>query len=225
MPCCHDLARSPCTFCQCATLRKNGLNKQSSKTTNESKFSDPEVHPPIQKFCSPDSISGLIQSLKDNPKNLEAVLKFVQNNNGKKMVWENSKDCLGLCDLSGTIYMGQRFMQEAWEQLYLPKETRMQVLGTLHIMRDCEEWIILVGEDGCVYAYEEEELQLIARSLSEFVENGKRNAYSTYFYPESSSEDEYMQEDEEILKIRQRTRDFVNRSANKFDDFLNFISS
>ncbi|XP_073540291.1 uncharacterized protein [Phyllobates terribilis] len=224
--------------------KKNGFHKSSYKITNgkqpRRELSNSEGPSSIQELSSPDRIvkelnqfhlkgKELIQILEKDQKNLEAVSRFVQNNKDTLITWENSDYYLRLCDLSGTIYMGQKFMQESWEELYLPKPTRMQVFGTLEniqVMLPSVQWIILVGENGCIYAYGEEELHLVAKNLQEFVENGISKIDTTYVESDASDEeDELLHQDEEILKIRQRTKDFVNKSANEFDDFLSFLSS
>ncbi|KAG9468686.1 hypothetical protein GDO78_022137 [Eleutherodactylus coqui] len=190
MPCCHEMVKSPSTCEICAIIRKNGVHKHPGKITNE-EFTNAVVHSSIPEPCAVARISDLVQLLQENPKNLEAVSTFVQDNKDKSIEFESSDYYLRLCDLNGTIHMGQTFMQEGWEQLYLPKETKMQVLGTLEsrqVWQPSVEWIVLVGEDGCIYAYEEEEMQLIARSMSEFVKDGKGKVYSSYNYPDSDSE-------------------------------------
>lgn len=222
--------------------RKNGGRKQADTSINGKSLrkvvSSPEVSA-ILKSSSPDDIckqdklmcegEELINVLENDPSNLEAVSKFVQKYNDEQIPLNNSDYNLRLHDLNGTIYMGQKYMQESWEELYLSKKTRMQVFGTLEnsqVTFPSVPWIILVGEDGYIYAYVEEELRLIAKSLREFVKNDQREIYETFYYPESSEEeDESLQQDEEILKIRQRTRDFVNKSADEFDDFLSLFSS
>ncbi|QDZ44840.1 ORF 6.5 [Frog virus 3] len=211
---------------------KNGLHKPLINPTNGKLM--------IEDSPSPDSGheqdlitfrsegEALIQIQEKDPKNLEAISLFVQRHKNMSLPpWKNSNYFLRLCDLDGTDYMGQDYMQEAWEDLYLPKKTKMQVFGTLEYTQDVLHsvpCVILVGEDGCIYAYREEELQLIAKSLKEFVENGKSKVYKRYYYPDSSEEeDKSPPQDEEILKIRQRGRDFVNKGAPKFGAFLNSL--
>ncbi|XP_040294648.1 uncharacterized protein LOC121005899 isoform X2 [Bufo bufo] len=184
--------------------------------------------PNNQKFCSQESLSELV--MEKNAKNLKAVSEFVQKHYGELIGFMNSY--LYLCDLNGTIYMGQTYLKEGWEESYLPEITRMEVLGTLEV--DCvdispcpsEQWVILVGEDGYVYAYWNEELKLIAKSLREFVKYGKKKVYASYLYSECSDEDdESAKPSEEIQKIRQRTKDFVNNNADEFRKFLAKIKS
>ncbi|XP_075702208.1 uncharacterized protein LOC142666144 isoform X2 [Rhinoderma darwinii] len=225
MPCYqHMNDSSPCRQCD---KQKNGFDKELSKGSNGKHLRiDSEDYGSVVK-SSPDNVSKqqcqrfhwegeeLIQILEKDPSNLEAVSKFVQKHKDMSITWKNSDHYLRICDLSGTIYMGQKFMQEGWEELYLPKKTRMQVFGTLEnsqVILPSVQWIILVGEDGCIYAYGEEELQLIAKSLREFENNGKVNLHS-YPYPEcSDEEEESLQQDQEILNIRKRARDFVNKN-------------
>ncbi|XP_044153677.1 uncharacterized protein LOC122940872 [Bufo gargarizans] len=225
MPSSCYIDNTPSKSPQHPSERKNGFNKQPDKPKKEVPC-DCEVS--VEKLCSQESLTALIEVLDKDVKKLEVVSKFVQIHKEELIKWKNSAYYLLLGDLDDTIYMGEEYMQEAWEEVYLPKITRMQVFGTLEhskVMVSCMQWIILVGEDGCVYAYMEEKLQLIAKSLREFVENGKKKTYLTYNYPEfSEEEDESLEEDEEILKIRQETKDFVDKSADELEDFLKFVS-
>ncbi|XP_069838987.1 uncharacterized protein [Dendropsophus ebraccatus] len=228
MPSCYHIDPSSPTD----TPQKNGFLRE--KTTNgkcqimESLPSKERSEHDHNRFLREGE--ELVKILETDPKNLDAVSHFVQKYKNTVKPLKNSHYYLRLCDLNGTDYMGQDFMQEAWEEIYPPKETKMQVLGTLEYTRDIlpsVPQVILVGEDGCIYAYGNEVLELIAKSLKEFVENGKRfPPYETYDYPESSDEEDHsQQQDQEILQIRQRGKDFVNKSAEKFDSFLSFVSS
>ncbi|XP_075072930.1 uncharacterized protein LOC142161315 [Mixophyes fleayi] len=174
----------------------------------------------------------LIKKLEKKPDDLESVSSFVQRN--KETLWYlNDGKYLRICDLNGTIYMGQKFMLEGWQHVYLPKSTRMEILGTLECSGSMAttlhptpwQYIILVAEDGKIYAYEEEEeLHLVAGSLRQLVENGIKNTGISYLYPSDESDEESFQEDEDIQSIKQRTRKFVDKHADEFDDFLNFFS-
>ncbi|XP_056406121.1 uncharacterized protein LOC130297562 isoform X2 [Hyla sarda] len=214
--------------------RKNSINgyhkhpkngKINGKVRPEPSSPDSRCEQDPMTFCSEGE--ALFQALEKDPKNLEAISIFVQKYKNMLIPWKNSDCCLRLCDLSGTDYMGQDYMQEAWEELHLPKTTRMQVFGTLEYTQDVllsVPCVILVGEDGCIYAYRDEELHLIANSLKEFVQNGNRKVYKSYCYPESKEKEIESPQDEEILKIRQETKDFVNKSTEQFGDFLDFLS-
>ncbi|XP_075072834.1 uncharacterized protein LOC142161262 [Mixophyes fleayi] len=169
----------------------------------------------------------LIQKLQRNQNVLGLVSSFVQKNKDTMLPLKADGLSLRICDLNGTICMGQKYMLEAWQHLYLPKSTRMEVLGTLECsgsMAPTLQWIILVAENGKIYAYEHEELHLIAMSLRQFVEKGFQRRITSYFYPDVSDEKSF-QEDADIQIIKQRTRHFVDKHSDEFDDFLDFFSS
>ncbi|XP_044154885.1 uncharacterized protein LOC122941592 [Bufo gargarizans] len=218
----------------CTTVTKSFLCSPLDDMPSSHLHSCASVHGRVpsalenQKLCSKASLSELVVQM--NAKNLKAVSEFVQKHYGELIKFTQVQ--ITVHDLNGTIYMGQTYLKEGWEESYLPKITRMEVFGTLEVdyvdISPCpsEQWVILVGEDGCVYAYWNEELKLIAKSLKEFVECGKMKVYASYLYSESSDEDaESTKQSEEIQKIRQRTRDFVNNNADEFKKFLAKIKS
>lgn len=209
-----------------------------SQTLCEERRQDRKPNLPRKNGCTKKNGDGdrslenekeLINKLRSNPGDLQAVSDYVRNNENKMLQFpKNSKLLLRVCDLNGTVYMGQKYMLDSWQSLYLPKKTRMQVLGTIDnypCMGTGIQLIILVAEDGRVFAYEEEILSLIADSLPELVENGIMTHGEVYHYPEElSDEDEAtLQQNEEVQKIRKRTRDFVNSSSEAFEEILNYF--
>ncbi|XP_068119293.1 uncharacterized protein [Hyperolius riggenbachi] len=134
-----------------------------------------------------------ICNLDNKPGDLAVVSDFVKRNTEKRLPIGKSSDLyVRICDLSGTIYMGQTFMLESWIELYLPKPTQMEVLGTLESsdgMPPFPQWIVLVGEDKCVYAYGDEEILLFANSVRQLVEEGIQKTGISYKYPEDISDE------------------------------------
>ncbi|AFA44910.1 hypothetical protein [common midwife toad virus -E] len=172
-----------------------------------------------------------IRELDKKPGDLAVVSDFVKRNTEKRLpIGKSSNMYVRICDLSGTIYMGETFMLESWIELYLPKPTQMEVLGTLESsdgMLPFPQWIVLVGEDQCVYAYGDEEILLFAYSVTQLVEEGIQKTGISYKYPDdiSDEDEEVLQQDEEIQKIREETKEFVNKSGDDLQDFLNFLDS
>ncbi|AYP19454.1 orf250-like protein [Frog virus 3] len=106
----------------------------------------------------------------------------------------------------------------------------MEVLGTLESccgIPPFPEWIVMVGEDQCVYAYGAEEILLFAYSVKQLVEEGIQETGISYKYPDDISDvdEEVLQQDEEIQKIRKKTREFVDKDAQEFQDFLNSLDA
>ncbi|AHA80850.1 hypothetical protein [Chinese giant salamander iridovirus] len=170
-----------------------------------------------------------IRELDKKPGDLAVVSDFVKRNKEKRLpIGKSSNMYVRICDLSGTIYMGETFMLESWIELYLPKPTQMEVLGTLESsdgMLPFPQWIVLVGEDQCVYAYGDEEILLFAYSVKQLVEEGIQETGISYEYPDdiSDEDEEVLQQDEEIQKIREKTDEFINKKANAFQDFINYF--
>ncbi|AAT09664.1 orf250-like protein [Frog virus 3] len=172
-----------------------------------------------------------IRELDKKPGDLAVVSDFVKRNTGKRLpIGKRSNLYVRICDLSGTIYMGETFILESWEELYLPEPTKMEVLGTLESccgIPPFPEWIVMVGEDQCVYAYGDEEILLFAYSVKQLVEEGIQETGISYKYPDDISDvdEEVLQQDEEIQKIRKKTREFVDKDAQEFQDFLNSLDA
>ncbi|QJU69584.1 US22 family protein [Red-eared slider ranavirus] len=172
-----------------------------------------------------------IRELDKKPGDLAVVSDFVKRNTEKRLpIGKSSNMYVRICDLSGTIYMGETFMLESWIELYLPKPTQMEVLGTLESsdgMLPFPQWIVLVGEDQCVYAYGDEEILLFAYSVKQLVEEGIQETGISYKYPDdiSDEDEEVLQQDEEIQKLREKTNEFINKKAHAFQDFINFLEA
>ncbi|KAM8945679.1 uncharacterized protein RCH25_048994 [Pelodytes ibericus] len=175
------------------------------------------------KLHSLEEEVALMEKLQINPGDLLAISKYVQENK-EKLISFTLNLCLRICDLNGTEYMGQTYMLESWQNLYLPQKTRMEVLGAVDNYHGLQ-LVILVAEDGRVFTYEEEQLKLIASSLPDLVQNGVNNNGEVYRYPHdlSDEDEETLQNNEEIRTIRKRTREFVNESAGTLEEILNFF--
>lgn len=68
-------------------------------------------------------------------------------------------------------------MMNYWQNLYLPNPTKMVVFGIVEdvpCLAPAQQLVILVAEDGKVYAYEEEELHLVGDSVQKFLHEGLR---------------------------------------------------
>ena len=80
-----------------------------------------------------------------------------------------------LCGQDDTVYAGNEDQLESWEDHYLSERTEMKVIGATDDF-PCEAFarqlVLLLCEDGNIYAYEDEVLHLVARSLSELFESG-----------------------------------------------------
>nr|WBY51166.1 hypothetical protein [Terrapene mexicana triunguis ranavirus 2] len=172
-----------------------------------------------------------IRELDKKPGDLAVVSDFVKRNTGKRLpIGKRSNLYVRICGLDGTMYSGEQYTLESWEELYLPEPTKMEVLGTLESccgIPPFPEWIVMVGEDQCVYAYGDEKILLFAYSVKQLVEEGIQETGISYKYPDDISDvdEEVLQQDEEIQKIRKKTREFVDKDAQEFQDFLNSLDA
>ncbi|KAM5135720.1 uncharacterized protein ACMZJ9_018257 [Mantella aurantiaca] len=232
MPCLH-MKNSLNTSLNCLDCKQriNGYTK-SEKTESEMKLQDSSL-----KNISIDhglNISNILDSLEclnleNNPESLVLISECVKKNQDAVLILPKSEVTndmyIRICGLDGTIYSDEYYMLETWKELYLPKPTKMEVLGILESSKGMipfPQWVILVGEDGCVYGYENEVLHLFATSLKELLQGGIKNTGIYYEYPEdlSDEDEEVLQKDEEIQKIRETTRKFVDTDGEDFDEIL-----
>ncbi|EMP32440.1 Transmembrane channel-like protein 6, partial [Chelonia mydas] len=163
---------------------------------------------------------------------LDLVSRFVKENKGKTILFEEKQDFqLHICGLDGTFYAGQSDMLEDWEMLYLPKPVKMEVLGIVPdvpCLATGQQLVILVADNSSIYAYEEELLHRVGKTLQEFLIKGLQ-LFGQDVYPcakdlEPESEEEWVK-DPEIQQIRQSARDFIESKEAAIGKHLDFLRS
>ncbi|XP_036423166.1 uncharacterized protein LOC118806025 [Colossoma macropomum] len=122
-----------------------------------------------------------------------------------------------VCGQDDTVYAGNEDQLEAWEDHYLPERMAMEVIGAIDDF-PCEAFdrqlVLLLCEDGNIYAYEDEVLHLVARSLKELFESGMTFPGTESFNLgecfEDYTEEEYneMMECDEIKEMREEHKKF-----------------
>ncbi|KAL7883146.1 hypothetical protein SRHO_G00008040 [Serrasalmus rhombeus] len=122
-----------------------------------------------------------------------------------------------VCGQDDTVYAGNEDQLEAWEDHYLPERMAMEVIGAIDDF-PCEAYdrqlVLLLCEDGNIYAYEDEVLHLVARSLKELFESGMTfpgiESFNLGEYFEDYTEDECneMMECDEIKEMREEHKKF-----------------
>ncbi|XP_077314953.1 uncharacterized protein LOC143935169 [Lithobates pipiens] len=210
------------------TQRKNGYTKQTEteRKTQDSLPKNTTTHKAIGEALE------LSNNLEKKPGSLFLVSDFVTKNREAKIRLPDNevmKDInVRICGLDGTMYSGKKYMLERWKGLYLPEPTEMEVLGVLESSEGVApflQYIVLVGKDGHVYGYEDEDevLYQFASNLKEMLQDGiKPDTY--YDYPDdiSDEEEEVLQQDENIQKLREETKKFIDDDAEEFNEFMNF---
>ncbi|XP_060916051.1 uncharacterized protein LOC132991327 isoform X2 [Labrus mixtus] len=88
-----------------------------------------------------------------------------------------------ICGLQGTSYFNRKEVVEGWGKFYLPDEVRMQVVGLVkRTSCPCEQLVLMICEDGKLYAYDEEELHEVASSLAQLCTQGLQYPSSLCYY-------------------------------------------
>ncbi|XP_065144520.1 uncharacterized protein [Paramisgurnus dabryanus] len=107
---------------------------------------------------------------------LSAVASFVKCNCSSTIPLAKPNNCsLRICGQDGTVYAGDEEQLEAWKDFYLPERKEMEVIGAIDYF-PCDAFglqlVLLLCEDGKVYAYEDEVLHLVAKNLKELLQDG-----------------------------------------------------
>ncbi|XP_058260574.1 uncharacterized protein LOC131362539 [Hemibagrus wyckioides] len=127
---------------------------------------------------NPVDVKGELSRLctKDGRVDLGKVARIVKDNTGKLIPLKKPKDySVRVCGQVDTVYSGNEDQLEAWKDFYLPKRMEMVVMGAVDDF-PCDAFslqlVLLLCEDGKIYAYEDEVLHLVANSLKELLDNG-----------------------------------------------------
>lgn len=131
---------------------------------------------PRQAVIQPNSQLQCSASRFHTAHSLEEIRDCVCKFRGTMLGFEKQPQfCLRVGGLEGSFYEGQKELREYCEALYLPQPTSMEVVGTVDdvpCLATGQQLVILVAEGGEVYAYEEETLHKVAKSMQEFMEIG-----------------------------------------------------
>ncbi|KAK3525289.1 hypothetical protein QTP86_024898 [Hemibagrus guttatus] len=156
--------------------------------------------------------------------NLGKVASVVKDYSGTLIPLTNPKNyCVRVCGQDDTVYSGNEDQLEAWKDFYLPERMEMVVIGAVDDF-PCDAFglqlVLLLCEDGKIYAYEDEVLHLVARNVKELLETGLTfpgfECYKQGECFEDYTEEEYneiMESDEmkEITEAHDRYRESLER--------------
>ncbi|XP_054482934.1 uncharacterized protein LOC129115552 [Anoplopoma fimbria] len=133
-------------------------------------------------------------------------------------------------NLDDTIYSGKENVVNGWNKFYLQDKVSMQVVGKVEgTSCPCGQLVLMTCEDKKVYAYDGEELHLVASSLKQLIEEGiEYPSDKTYYKGEALKH----MTDEDWEKVRkgpvgkrldEEHRKLVKARESKFLENLKFI--
>ncbi|XP_029629807.1 uncharacterized protein LOC115206722 isoform X2 [Salmo trutta] len=135
--------------------------------------------------------------------------------------------------LEDTVHAGDVEQLEVWKDCYLPERMEMVVIGALDDFRcSAAGWqlVLLLCEDGNVYAYEFEVLHLVARSLEDLFKSGaefpglEKFRFGECFEELTEEEMEKEMQFDELKKIDDEHFQFRRRLAIEMLEDLKAIS-
>lgn len=120
----------------------------------------------------------------EGEKYLEKVMDFVSSHKDKHLVLQSPREAvMKFVELDDTIYIGKPDEVNGWGKFYLPDVVNMVVLGVVKgTSCPCDELVLMTCEDKNVYAYDGEELHLVASSLQNLIDKGMEYPASKSYY-------------------------------------------
>ncbi|KAL4008393.1 hypothetical protein ACER0C_002252 [Sarotherodon galilaeus] len=117
-------------------------------------------------------------------KYLEWVSDFVSKYKNKHLSLKNPAGAmLRIAGLEDTMYKGKHDEVNGWGKFYLPEIVNMQVIGVVEgTSCPCDELVLMTCEDKKLYAYDGEELHLVASSFQQLREKELEYPASTSYY-------------------------------------------
>ena len=105
---------------------------------------------------------------------LADVSNFVLEHQGKSL---NLKNPAGASwkvgGVDDTVYKGEHSKVDEWGKFYLPDEVNMQVVGVVTGKScPCDQLVLMTCEGRKIYAYDGEELHVVASSLEQLAKMG-----------------------------------------------------
>lgn len=130
------------------------------------------------------------------------VSNFVSTHKHKMLKLKNPGGALlKVAGLEDTIYRGKPDEVNGWGKFYLPKMVNMQVVGVVEGSScTCDQLVLMTCEDKRVYAYDGEELHLVASSLNQLGDRGIEYPASKSYYNGQAFQD-MTEEDWEDVKM------------------------
>uniref|UniRef100_A0A3P9PX86 Uncharacterized protein n=1 Tax=Poecilia reticulata TaxID=8081 RepID=A0A3P9PX86_POERE len=97
---------------------------------------------------------------------------------------------LTIGSLEDTEYKDRPAVVNGWGKFYLPKPTKMEVIGYAKgTTYPCDQLVLMTCEDQKVYGFDGEELHLVASSPRQMVREGIADPASQSYYPGEAFKD------------------------------------
>ncbi|MCJ8750265.1 hypothetical protein PDJAM_G00260550 [Pangasius djambal] len=142
----------------------------------------------VRDFLQPDLQKGI------TPWDyLSKIREVVLNHRQSQIAIKNLEKCnFRVGTLDDTSYKDEPDILEEWEQYYLRENMKMEVIGVFEEF-PCNslyaELVLMVCEDGKVFAYEDEQMHLVAKSLKKLFDYGLQFPGIEQYYRGQSFED------------------------------------
>ncbi|XP_067235417.1 uncharacterized protein [Chanodichthys erythropterus] len=168
---------------------------------------------------SPEKIKQeFLSFIKEDVVDLSGIANFVKRNRDVKIpLLKPRGSALRICGQEGTVYEGDEEQLEAWKDYYLPERTEMEVIGAIDDF-PCDAFglqlVLLLGEDGRVFAYEDELLHLVAVNLRDLLQcqmvfPGMETFKLGECFEEPTAEEYHeMMESDEVKKMKKLHKEF-----------------
>ncbi|XP_033980803.1 uncharacterized protein LOC117478044 [Trematomus bernacchii] len=169
----------------------------------------PVVYKKARVDSSPESKpAGLLFPQKNGntgPDYMKGVLDYVSKENRHK-IFELKKTAgatLKIGPLEDTIYSEEPDVVNGWGEFYLPEIVRMQVVGVVE-GTSCpwDQLVLMICEDGKLYAYDGAKLHLVASSMEQLCEEGISYPGSKTYYKGEAFKDMTEKDWEKVWKSR-----------------------
>ncbi|KAM6899573.1 uncharacterized protein FYW49_017656 [Xenentodon cancila] len=104
-------------------------------------------------------------------------------------------------NIEDTMYKDSPDEVNGWGKFFLPKTVQMQVVGYVEgTPYPCDQLVLMTCEDKKIYAYDEEELHLVATTWEELLEKGIDYPASKSYYSGEAFKDMTREDWDKIRK-------------------------
>ncbi|XP_053493463.1 uncharacterized protein LOC128615419 [Ictalurus furcatus] len=159
---------------------------------------------------------------------LQKIRKVASDNRGSEIKLKKvEKYSFKVGTLEETSYKDEPDMVDEWEQFYLPDHMFMEVIGVVEKF-PCnspnDELVLMVCEDGKVFAFEGNRLHLVSNNLEELFKNGLQFPGTEQYYSGQSFED--MSEEDwdrvrESKEVKEKRKEHQEMLESMKDSYLN----